>query len=97
MFIKKGVTFVLTSGAYSDYSVYTLCKAKVDLDVDVLRSEYMALNPEQNREYNFEISAFIKWLVVDKNVAKELEYTEWHLGSYGTADFSINENVPNNA
>ena len=97
MFIKKGVTFVLSSGEYSDYSVYTLCKAKADLDIEALKSEYMVAHASENEAYHFSVSNFIKWLTVDKNVAKELEYTEWHLGSYGKADFSINENTPNKA
>lgn len=95
MFIKKGSMFLLTDGEYSDYEAITLCKATTDIDVMALRAEYMALYPEQNKDYSFRESQFCKWLVVDKKVCKELDYFEWHLGSYSKADFSLNQNTPN--
>lgn len=90
MIIEKDVLFLLTSGEYSDYTAITLCKADVAIDIMILRGEYLASYPEQNTEYKFNQSQFVKWLIVDKQVCKEIDYQEWHIGSYGIAEFTLN-------
>lgn len=89
MIILKDTIFLLTRGEYSDYDAITLCKASIDIDIMALRGEYMALHPEQNYDYKFDVYQFVKWIIVDKEICQELDYQEWHLGSYATADFSI--------
>lgn len=91
MNIKKGSFFALTNGCYSDYEMVTICKATQDIDVSALHDEYLSLRPEQAKEFRFKDDEFIKWLIVDKKVCKELDYFEWHLGNYSDGEFSLDE------
>jgi hypothetical protein len=79
--IPKGTLFLLTEGEYSSYYCITLCKAIVDIDVEALKSEYLKLHHEQLEDYKFRTTMFVRWFLVDKRLAQELEYTEWHLGA----------------
>ena len=92
--IKKGSIILVTDGEYSDYETIMFCKAIADIDVIALRSEYMALYPEQKKPYSFEEFNFCKWLVVDKKICEELNCFEWNLGGYAEADFSIDSIGP---
>lgn len=87
--IKVGETFTISDGEYSDYGVIALCRAKQEIDIDSLIQEYLSINPEQIPDYYFEYYKFVKWLLVDKNVAEEIPYRELHLGGYGKAEPKI--------
>ena len=96
MFIEKGSMFLFTAGTTgSDYEVITFCKATSNIDVIALRVEYLALYPEQEKDYFFKESQFVEWLVVDKKVCEKLDYFEWHLGFYSIVNFSLIKNTPN--
>lgn len=84
--IKKDTLFIVTSGVYSNYEVVTLCKARQDIDMDSLRTEYLKMYPEEAKEYLFEEFKFTKWLLVDVNIAEELTYAELHLTDYSTVN-----------
>ena len=86
--IKKGKLFVMTHGEYSDYELMTICKASQDIDVFALQEEYLENFKKEGWQT---VPNFIKWLTVDKNVAEEFLYTEWHLGTYGNIVSSLTE------
>jgi len=81
--IERGSLFVLSSGEYSDYQIYAVCRAKCDIDLEALEDEYLASHPEQRRRYGISFYEFISWLIAQKQVAEELDYQEWYLGAYG--------------
>lgn len=83
--IPGGSLFIMSSGAFSDYTVKALCRATRDIDADALRAEFLASNPDQRERYHFEPSAFIAF-VAAKGLFEELAYGELHLGDYGDAD-----------
>lgn len=95
MFIPKNRTFIISSGCYSNYDVQTICVAKQDIDVNSLKSEFDVLweKEYQQREdewrYN-KFTIFIHFLINQKNVVDELEYSEFHIGDYsGDIDLSL--------
>ena len=88
MKIKKGEIFLFSNGEYSDYEIVTICKAKNDIDIETLKEEYIKNNPDEKEDY-FEYYKFVKWIIVDKRLADEIEYKEWYLGEYGIADFNL--------
>ena len=75
--ISKGDLVVLTSGEYSDYELFTLCRANCDLDLDRLTREFA---PDEKLGRWDVHCGFVKWLVVDKAVLTELDYREWWVG-----------------
>lgn len=83
--IPKGTLFIMSSGAYSAYSVRALCRATSDIDADALREEFLSGNPYQRERYNFEPAAFIAF-VAAKGLFEEMHYGELHLGDYGDPD-----------
>jgi len=89
MKIKKNEMFLFSAGSYSNYEVITICKAKTDIDIELLKKEYLKNNPDEEEDYCFKQYKFVKWIIVDKKLAEEIRYKEWHLGSYAIADFSL--------
>lgn len=87
--IKKRKVFVVTRGIYSDYELYLVCRALVDIDIDGLKEEYFQEYPKQKEEYEFSFERFVAWLIINKKVCEELDYYEWHVGSYSKANFSL--------
>ncbi|MCW7076411.1 MAG: hypothetical protein OCU18_03855 [Candidatus Syntrophoarchaeum sp.] len=90
MKIKKDELFMFSGGEYSDYMLYVLCKTKVDIDIEALKEEYLAQNPDERQKYGAEFHKFVKW-VIDKNLAEKIKYKEWYLGGYDTYEFSLGE------
>lgn len=78
--IKKDELLVLTTGEWSDYEMITICKALVDLDIEVLQSEYIK---RYNRVDASSVisSRFVTWLI-SKQFMVELSYRELHFSSY---------------
>ena len=88
--IKSGTYFLITTGAYSDYSVSALYCAKRDADTESLLKEYLELYPEQKEDYEFKPHRYMKWLLVDKDIADEIPFAEYHLGDYSSiADIDL--------
>ena len=81
--------FIFSNGEYSDYEVCTLCRATEDINIKIVKRQYFAKFPNDKENYCFSHDAFMKWLIVDKKLAEELDYTNFHLGSYGEADFEL--------
>ncbi len=85
MKIKKGETVLITSGAYSSYSIHFLAIAKKDADLSELKKEYLEKNPEENEDYKFNSDKFGSFLSVEKDLFEETDYKEIFLGDYGKA------------
>ena len=89
--IKKGELFMFSEGNYSDYQINAVCRAKKNIDIEAAKQEYFELYPKQEEDYAFEPYRFIKWIIVDKDLAEEIiQYKEWYLGEY-SADFSLED------
>ena len=72
--IPKGALFIISTGEYSDYSVQTICRALVEIDYDILMTEFLASIDWYPGE-----SEYINWLINTKHIAKELDYFEFHI------------------
>ena len=83
--IPAGALFTITVGAYSDYTISGVFRAKVAIDPNVLRSAYLAKNPAQRERYRFSNAKFLVWLA-QKDLLVPVECIEWHLTDYGDAD-----------
>lgn len=79
--IKKDQVIILTKDRYSAYIVIAVCRALVDLNTDLLKSEYCAEHHEMN-SWDFEENKFAVWLV-RKNLIEEIPSQEWLLGAFG--------------
>jgi len=79
--IKKGTMFIISSGEYEDYKVMTICRAKADIDPKALYAEYIQVDQQSAEDTISGFGAFAKWMIVDKRLCEELDYTELYLGS----------------
>lgn len=78
--IPRGYYFIISTGAYSDYSISCLCKANIDLTPNII-DEYWAENPEKifldwAKRPSLKSSHFINWLINIKKYAEELKFRE---------------------
>lgn len=87
--IPKGAIFTITTGEYSDYQTETVCKAIREIDVRSLQDEYLSEHKEQSVQYRFNSSVFLSWLINKKEYAEEIDFFEFHIGNYSTADFRL--------
>lgn len=87
--IPKGAIFTITTGEYSDYETWAVCRALKEIDVDAIQEEYLAEHPGERKEYRFKEERAISWLINEKNYAEEMNFFELHLGDYSTADFCL--------
>lgn len=83
--IRAGSLLIVSTGEYSDYSVDGVFRAKSDIDPEALRSEWLALHPEQTVRYCFRDEQFLAW-VAGKGLLEPIDCTEWHLGDYCYAE-----------
>lgn len=61
--IPAGMLFAVTTGEYSDYTVWGVFRALREIDTERLLRLWVNLNPEQANEYDFEIYEFLAYLV----------------------------------
>lgn len=79
--IKQGEIVILSSGCYSDYSIYGLFVAKNDIDTGELRNTWINLHPEQTDKYSFEESQFIDW-IKELDLLEPISSKEWFMSAY---------------
>ena len=89
--IRKDTLFLMTSGDYSSYSIHGLCRAMQDIDLAVLEQEYLECHPELNRPFLADEYRFMKWVIVDKQLAEELEYQELALDRYDSLHSTLHD------
>lgn len=80
--IPKNHPVLITSGAYSNYSINAVFEATCDIAWEELRDEYLAIHPEQKKDYEFCQESFVNWLVNEKSVLREITAFEWHTSEY---------------
>lgn len=83
--IPAGSMVVITEGAYSDYTVQNLYRAKVDIDANAMLRDYLIEHPDQRSDYTFDNDKFMAWLAT-KDLLEPLPYYEWHLTDYSSAE-----------
>lgn len=81
--IPKNTLILFSSGEYSDYSVYGLCRAVEDINVAELRNEYINCFPEETSKYSFKEDNFIKF-IKEKKIVENIPFSEWYLASYSS-------------
>lgn len=86
--IPAGSLLTISTGEYSDYSVWGVFKALDEIDADALRSEYLALHPDQAGRYTFNTTEFVAW-VSRKGLLEPVPSFEWHLGTFGVDEMSV--------
>ena len=81
--IPEGALFTVTSGAYSDYYVRGVFRAKQQINIEAARNEWLDNHPDQRALYSFDESAFLASLAV---FMEPVECWELHLTDYRNAD-----------
>lgn len=81
--IPEGSLLMITAGEYSDYGAYGVFRAKVTIDADAIREQWMTDHPEQAKGYRFEEHAFIGWLIKTGHI-EPVAYFDWYLGECGS-------------
>lgn len=79
---KKGEQVIISSGAYSGYSIHCVGVVVKDFDPEVIIQEWLTIHPEQKSDYKFEEDAFTKHVLIDLGLIKETPYVEWNMGAY---------------
>ena len=82
--IKKNELFIFSSGEYSDYEVFTVCRALKNIDVDKMKDEYLKLYSLE--DYGFSEYRFMNWIINVKHLVEELDFKEWFLGTFNNCD-----------
>lgn len=84
MIIEKDTVIMISSGEYSDYNAYGLCRVLKDINYDDVREEYASIYPEEvMSRFVFKEENFINFLK-DKKLLEDVPYSEWYLGGYST-------------
>ena len=82
--ISKGTAINFSSGEYSDYQIRVSAIALADLDLSLLKSEYLNHHPNENQIYRASFDRFINWLTNEKKVIEDFPVIEIWLGAYDT-------------
>jgi hypothetical protein len=78
MEVKENDIIIFSSGDYSSYSIDMVCKAKTNFNIQEIKKEYLLLFPELKNERNFNTEKFINWILINKNIMKEINPIEYH-------------------
>ena len=87
MQLEKDEIVLISSGAYSAYSILDTFRTAKSFDTIKVLQHYLHLHPERAEEYEFEDSDFIAYLRRYGYVT-ELKTKEWYISSYGEADLT---------
>lgn len=81
MIYKTGQLLLLSTGEYSDYDIHVVCRVLKNFDS---REVSLSYNGKRD-DYDFDDDAFTHYLTSNGYI-EDVDYQEWHLGSYGTLD-----------
>ena len=88
--LNKGEKIIITQGEYSDFGIVAFAICLKDFSPDDILREYLTIHPDQAKEYEFDETAFVRFLLIEKKVIEETSNMfEWHLGSYRNPSFYI--------
>ena len=82
--IPKGMLFTVTKGAYSDYAVHGVFRARQDIDTLSLKSQWLADHPDVYDARGESICnehTFLAWLA-GMNLIEQIQCMEWFLSCY---------------
>jgi hypothetical protein len=80
----KGETFLITTGAYSDFGISGKFLVQADFDLDSELTAWLGKNPRARKEYIFEPLDFLADLE-GRGLIAETSFLVVHLGDYGVA------------
>lgn len=83
MEIKKDELLILSSGEYDDYNNMGIYKACEDIDIELIKLEYIKKYPNQKKKHNFVLSDFMNFLINELKIINIVPYKEWNLSQYG--------------
>jgi hypothetical protein len=83
--IKQGSLLTISTGEYSDYFIQGVFRATKEINVDELTKTYLAENPRQRKEFEFNDSQFLGW-VARQGFLEPIDCYEWHLSEYGKVE-----------
>lgn len=78
--IKAGTLVVVTSEVGDEYGIWAVCRVLEDLNVKELRAEYSAHHSIPEEAYTIR-ELFKNWLIDEKQILKELPFSELYLGA----------------
>jgi len=87
--VKEGELMIVTSGAYSDYSLISVCRALQAFDLRAALLDYLGEHPEIVEEYRWSDDRFMAYLIMRGLVADE-PYISLFLGEYSSFNFAVN-------
>ena len=93
MIINKGQLITFSEGVYSDYCVNGLVVAKMDFDIELVKSEWQESNTKEGARCKFmhrsmrKVSGmdFLPWLV-KRGLVEDVDYMEINTGYHGVSD-----------
>lgn len=100
--IPAGTVFVVTHGAYSDFSLMAIARAKKDINVESALRQYAILYPPrdyrgmQGVEQRVDVDKVLAWLVGDSGLAEELPFSELYMGGGDIRGFFVSVPGDNN-
>lgn len=80
--IPAGALFTVTQGAYSDFCIEGVFRAKEEIPVHYLLQAWLKEHPEQKEDYRFEDDEFFKSIA---HMMEPVECWELHLSDYSKA------------
>lgn len=87
---KKGEIVTFTEGIYSNFALLAVGEALQDFDGEAVLLEFLearGVKPEKHHSISSMRSfEFLKHLIVDKELIKEINTINFHLGDYGRVD-----------
>jgi len=85
---KAGTLLCLDCGEYSDYYVIGFFVVLKDFDPLAEISEYIELNPEQKKDYNFDNGKFLA-VMIAKGLLLEITYSTLFMGAYRCSEITF--------
>lgn len=83
--IPQGMVFLVTHGAYADFSVDSLLRAKEALNVEELYKKFLIEKNVSDREI-YQQGPFLSWLKEQVDLVEVVTCVTLHLGDYSMFD-----------
>lgn len=83
--IPAGALFTVSTGEYSEYTVWGVFRAKQDIDTAAELAEWLKAHPDQKEDYHFDEKQFFAD-VTRRGLIEDVPSYEWHLAEYGSSE-----------
>ena len=81
--MKTGQVFIVTTGEYSDFGIFSKLRALRDFSFDDTLASWTIEHKDRIEEYSYREGDFITHLI-ESHLVEECEIQEVHLADYGT-------------